>query len=396
MSKPIPKQLDSALVEIAKRSSRSIQTSGQGAMVLVTALNYLQNFGMNNMLAQVHSLQMITHLMMMQLNYPVTAALFFGSIFEYVTFDILPTDDIYGKVFELVEESEEFEPYSEQADATGYGSRYAIINTGSCFIFVNIMILQYSLLFACRKCQRPGSKCANYTSKKLSGFFWAGLVDFIGEFYLNAAFSVGINSTRREFTDLFVAVNNIFALLLALALVILPIVMVLMLCKKFNSAHTTQIQALEGGELESPQKFLLSRKLNVGHRTPAIILGESLPKIPQIKLSFMKDDEQPSQQEESVSKAISKCCQSKKALTKASCCGKMSEKQRDDLLAKHSNQLKEIDSAKQADSDTKASFGSFIDSLGHRYRVSKRSLIFLVIWSYMRPLLQAIIILTLY
>ena len=237
---------------------------------------------------------MITHLMMMQLNYPVTAALFFGSIFEYVTFDILPTDDIYGKVFELVEESEEFEPYSEQADATGYGSRYAIINTGSCFIFVNIMILQYSLLFACSKCQRPGSKCANYTSKKLSGFFWAGLVDFIGEFYLNAAFSVGINSTRREFTDLFVAVNNIFALLLALALVILPIVMVLMLCKKFNSAHTTQIQALEGGELESPQKFLLSRKLNVGHRTPAIILGESLPKIPQIKLSFMKDDEQPS------------------------------------------------------------------------------------------------------
>ena len=56
MSKPIPKQLDSALVEVAKRSSRSIQTSGQGAMVLVTALNYLQNFGMNNMLAQVHSL----------------------------------------------------------------------------------------------------------------------------------------------------------------------------------------------------------------------------------------------------------------------------------------------------------------------------------------------------
>ena len=66
----------------------------------------------------------------MQLNYAATVAIFFSSVFEFVTFDIVPTDEIYGEIFDF-----ESDPYSEEADRIGYGSRLVIENTGSLLIY---------------------------------------------------------------------------------------------------------------------------------------------------------------------------------------------------------------------------------------------------------------------
>ena len=68
--------------------------------------------------------------MIMQLNYAAAVAIFFSSVFEFVTFDIVPTDDIYGEIFNF-----ESDPYSEEADSIGYGSRLVIENTGSLLIY---------------------------------------------------------------------------------------------------------------------------------------------------------------------------------------------------------------------------------------------------------------------
>lgn len=81
-------------------------------------------------------MQMITHFMIMQLNYPVVSSLFFGIIFEFVNFDIIPTDPIYGYFFAF-----DSEPYSEQAKETGYESSLFIENSGSFLIFVFLIIL---------------------------------------------------------------------------------------------------------------------------------------------------------------------------------------------------------------------------------------------------------------
>ena len=68
-------------------------------LFIAALLTFFLNFSMNSVLAQVHSLQLITHLMMMQLNYPASSGLFFEQIFTYVTFDFIPTDEIYGEMF---------------------------------------------------------------------------------------------------------------------------------------------------------------------------------------------------------------------------------------------------------------------------------------------------------
>ena len=48
----------------------------------------------------MRSLALITHFMMMQLMVPQNAASFYAGLFEFVTFDIIPTDDIYDKLFD--------------------------------------------------------------------------------------------------------------------------------------------------------------------------------------------------------------------------------------------------------------------------------------------------------
>ena len=130
----VPKQLDAVMAGRIRAAAGAISSSGQGAVLIFAVLSFFLKYGMNNVLGQVRSLQLITHLMMMQLNYPASSALFFGQIFEYVTFDLVPTDEIYGEVFDF-----DSEPYSNEAEQTGYESRLFIENTGSCLIFVAII-----------------------------------------------------------------------------------------------------------------------------------------------------------------------------------------------------------------------------------------------------------------
>ena len=74
---------------------------------------------------------------MMQLNVPPSAIIFFSALFEFVTFDIVPTDAIYQTAFAW-----ENTPYSESAENIGYESRQIIENTGSVPIFMVVIFFQ--------------------------------------------------------------------------------------------------------------------------------------------------------------------------------------------------------------------------------------------------------------
>lgn len=74
--------------------------------------------------------------MIMQLNYAAAVSIFYSTLFEFVTFDIVPTDEIYAEIFDF-----ESEPYSDEADNIGYGSRLFIENTGSLFVYMVLIAL---------------------------------------------------------------------------------------------------------------------------------------------------------------------------------------------------------------------------------------------------------------
>ena len=123
-----------------------LSITGKGSIVIMVILRQFMSYGMNNLLGQVRSLNFITHFMIMQLNYAAAVSVFYGSLFEFITFDIVPTDDIYGEIFDF-----DSDPYSEEADNIGYGSRLFTENTGSLLVYIVIVALQVSLAQAILK-----------------------------------------------------------------------------------------------------------------------------------------------------------------------------------------------------------------------------------------------------
>ena len=171
-------------------------------------------------------MQPIVHLMMMQLNYPASTALFYGAIFEYVTFDLLPIEDIYIAIFAF-----DSEPYSEEADAVGYSSRYWIENTGCLTLYFVLIIVEQIIASVILKSASSESKTYNFSREKRSRFFWSGAIDFLNDMYMNAVFSIGINLTALGIIDSSTGFNNIMGGFVCCCVLVAPVVIAFKLGK---------------------------------------------------------------------------------------------------------------------------------------------------------------------
>ena len=118
VSKEIPLQTEAGMAAALGALGDSVGGGGKIFTILILVLNLFLSFSANQILSQVRSLSMITHLQMMQLNVPPSAIIFFSALFEFVTFDIIPTEDIYAVVLAW-----DNVPYSESAENIGYASR---------------------------------------------------------------------------------------------------------------------------------------------------------------------------------------------------------------------------------------------------------------------------------
>ena len=156
--------------------------------------------------------------MMMQLVFPASVGYFFSNLFEFVTYDMLPTDEIYGPIFGF-----DSEPYSDEADLIGYGSRYTTENTGSLLIYLICIALRLLLFYAIMKrCNPKFVRTRSWASRKRNDFLWSGAIDFFNENYLCIAFSLGINSSYFKFTSVSEVFNNLFAIALTVAFFVIP------------------------------------------------------------------------------------------------------------------------------------------------------------------------------
>jgi hypothetical protein len=94
----------------------------------------------------------VSHMVVLELHYSLNLLIFFESIFPILTFDIVPSDDIYEWMFKLSEVEDE--PKSENFDQIGYGATLVYNNLGSLlmyqvclwlFLIINSFILKFVL-----------------------------------------------------------------------------------------------------------------------------------------------------------------------------------------------------------------------------------------------------------
>lgn len=154
----------------------------------------------------------------MQLKYAPVAVIFFSEIFEYTTYDVLPTADIYAAIFGWVNE-----PYSDEAGMIGYESRYLIENAGSLPIYITLALTTQLIYFIGKLVARSG-RLFEFLSKKQSQFFWAGAHEFFANAYMTLGFCFLINTSKPELLTTAIGVNNVSACIIALILVLIPII----------------------------------------------------------------------------------------------------------------------------------------------------------------------------
>ena len=191
---------------------------GSGGLIIAAVVQYFTFYSMNTLLAQVRSLSLITHLMMMQLTYPAVVTIFYSVIFEFVVFDFIPTDQLYDDIFDF-----ENEPYSEQADSIGYPSRYTIYNAGSITIYIVALALAQILYSLFARILPRGNFLSDFVVRKRDQFRWAGLTDFVNDTCLSLSFCVIINTTKFGFNSWQDSVNSVFMIVVATLIVMWPI-----------------------------------------------------------------------------------------------------------------------------------------------------------------------------
>ena len=79
---------------------------------------------------------MLVHFLAINLSTPESTEIFFATLFELVSFDLVPTDYLYETWFGF-----ENLPLSDTFDAVGYSSQFIIWNLGSIFLFLLAEIL---------------------------------------------------------------------------------------------------------------------------------------------------------------------------------------------------------------------------------------------------------------
>ena len=135
---------------------------------------------------------------------------FYGYIFQVMSFDPIDCDDFFDQNLQL----KHTEPLSYNFDKIGYGSLYSIRNFGSLgfvFLVAPAIITVANLVGLCNfeSCK----KLRAYVNKAL---FWNGILGFLCENFMLMCISWMLNVTHFEWDGLGDSINSLFTLLLIL------------------------------------------------------------------------------------------------------------------------------------------------------------------------------------
>lgn len=116
-----------------------ISTQAVTVILAVMTVSYIIGttifkFLLSSILQNIKHLKIISHMILIPLNYPGNLMDFFAEIFPLYTFDLLPTDDLYEWMFRTSDFDDE--DISEIFDDVGYNETLVINNMGSIFLYI--------------------------------------------------------------------------------------------------------------------------------------------------------------------------------------------------------------------------------------------------------------------
>lgn len=215
-----------------KKAADTAKTTMQSAMIVNTVVSIIISGPVQKLLESVKQLQIIVHLLLINVAFPAAAMIFMGMLMEVLTFQFYDFSGFYNKVFSLDPDSQGNQPFNDQFGMLGYNSHYIIQNFGTMCWTIFIAPLGWALApLIVALC------CGNYAYLKTKFnrmMFYNYWIGFSIETYFFLAMCAGINMNLFKWDNYGNGINSFLSAFFLLILTILPFFVGIFYTRKAN------------------------------------------------------------------------------------------------------------------------------------------------------------------
>ena len=171
-------------------------------------------------LDSVKQLQIIVHIFLINVTYPVTATVFFSMLMDVLTFQFHNFSDLYNRVLRLDPDSDGNNPINNQFDLMGYGSLFIIQNFGTlCFTVLFAPILWFTSMIAGAIFK---TRLTKYRVKFQRLMFFDYWLSLLGETYLFLAVCTFLNFNYLRWEPFGEGINSFITVVVAICVCVFP------------------------------------------------------------------------------------------------------------------------------------------------------------------------------
>eukprot|EP00347_Sterkiella_histriomuscorum_P019973 403339584 len=202
------------------------------AILTNTGLSFFLNISMKNLWNLVTTLQLITHLPLLNIYIPGNAVEVMKAFISISNLNLIPKD-LTKSIFDAIIPSTDSENQDKNA-LMGYGSSSVLVNIGSVAIILIVLLIVFALIFILIKLRHKCKAIQSFVLKIKSMLFYGTLIQTFQKGYLCMCISTFLSfntSTKQEQGN---ESNSMMTVLFALSLFILPAFFVYLLWKNFN------------------------------------------------------------------------------------------------------------------------------------------------------------------
>ena len=100
-------------------------TTGLVFLIGAFIISYFYYSSLNRVLGQVRNIGILSHFMIIKLEFPASQLGFFKGVFPLTTFDVMP-DEVLEPIYDTCLPAEDDGPFSEAAKYLGYESNFIV------------------------------------------------------------------------------------------------------------------------------------------------------------------------------------------------------------------------------------------------------------------------------
>lgn len=199
--------------------------AGKAAVMANLAFNFVLGGALSELFAAISKLQIMVHLLVINVKIPANAQIYFSVLLQLVTFNFIDTEDTMRNMFGLFDEDD----LNPNFYYLGYHSVFFLINLGNLLIgiFYNVGALLAILLT--KGC--TNKRIVEWRKNMEKEMLWNNVLSFFKETLLIFSISCFLQLRCLSFESFGLGFSTELSLLFALAIFAFPVVTIVLLYK---------------------------------------------------------------------------------------------------------------------------------------------------------------------